>query len=109
MNSLLWMTSFIVSQIEWLFQIPPLSIWIRTKISSGMIMHVWWWNDDNDDDDIYFIDALFPEAIEANKSRMEEVMKKVEAVRGMTSGGNSQDPQTSMFIEWHDINMNMTL
>ena len=46
----------------------------------------------------YEIDALFPDAIEANKTRMEEVMKKVEGVRGMTSGGNSQDPQTSM--EW---------
>ena len=46
----------------------------------------------------YDIDALFPDAIEANKTRMEEVMKKVEGVRGMTSGGSGQDPQTSMYF-----------
>lgn len=46
----------------------------------------------------YYEDSLFPEAIEANKSRMEEVMKKVESVRGITSGTGSQDPQTSMHM-----------
>lgn len=40
-------------------------------------------------------DSLFPEAIEANKSRMEEVMKKVESVRGITSASGGQNPQTS--------------
>lgn len=40
-------------------------------------------------------DALFPEAIEANKSRMDDVIKKVDQVRGMTSGvGASASGQT---------------
>ena len=45
------------------------------------------------------VDALFPDAIEANKSRMEEVMKKVEQVRGMTSNtSSSTSGQTGTFI-----------
>ena len=58
---------------------------------------------------LYLIDALFPEAIEANKTRMEEVMKKVEQVRGMTSGSSSSSTsgQTGIFIyeiyHWIDL------
>ena len=48
---------------------------------------------------VLLIDALFPDAIEANKTRMEEVMKKVEQVRGMTSGSSSSTSgQTGTFI-----------
>ena len=54
------------------------------------------------------VDTLFPDAIEANKSRMEEVMKKVEQVRGMTSNtSSSTSGQTGIFIyelfHWIDL------
>ena len=57
---------------------------------------------------VLLIDALFPDAIEANKTRMEEVMKKVEQVRGMTSGSSSSTSgQTGIFIyeicHWIDL------
>lgn len=44
------------------------------------------------------VDALFPDAIEANKTRSEDVIKKVDQVRGMTSGaGASASGQTGMY------------
>lgn len=43
------------------------------------------------------VDALFPEAIEANKSRMEDIVKRVESVRSMTSGSAPAGHQTSGF------------
>lgn len=43
------------------------------------------------------VDALFPDAIEANKTRSEDVIKKVDQVRGMTSGaGASASGQTGV-------------
>ena len=41
------------------------------------------------------IDALFPEAIEANTTRMKDIMKRVDQVRGMTAGnGQNMTGQT---------------
>lgn len=44
---------------------------------------------------LLILDALFPEAIEANKSRMDDIVKRVESVRSMTSGSAPAGHQTS--------------
>jgi len=83
------MICYPVMLTEWLFQIQPPSILTKIKTISGMIMLV-------GKNGMHLLeDSLFPEAIEANKSRMEEVMKKVESVRGITSASGGQNPQTS--------------
>lgn len=44
---------------------------------------------------LLILDALFPDAIEANKSRMDDIVKRVESVRSMTSGSAPAGHQTS--------------
>ena len=53
---------------------------------------------DKNQDDFWneYAYSLFPEAIEANKSRMDDVVKRVESVRTMTSGSSSAGHQTTL-------------